>query len=140
MPFHEKTAWIMTVALLLGGAFYVGEVVTVTSRELTLAAPSFRTVGVYTAILVTIAVIGHILIAAVAPREANGAVDERERRIFERAGHWAGVVMGFWILPSLGVYLFTGDGNLLFYMVFASLMVGQIAEYLLQIIFYRTRM
>jgi hypothetical protein len=39
---------------------------------------------------------------------------------------------------SLGLYLFSYDGNLLFYCVFGSLMISQLVEYGLQIVLYRT--
>ena len=39
---------------------------------------------------------------------------------------------------SLGFYLLSRNGDLLFYSVFASLMLGQLMEYVFQIVFYRT--
>lgn len=40
-------------------------------------------------------------------------------------------------LLSLLLYLLTGSGDLLFYTVFASLMLGQLAGYVSQIVLYR---
>jgi hypothetical protein len=85
-----------------------------------------------------LAIVGHIVIAALAPKDADVPVDERERHIFNRAGHYSSNVFGAGILLSLGIYLLSNNGDLLFYAVFASLMAGQIAEYILQILFYRT--
>lgn len=42
------------------------------------------------------------------------------------------------VLVSLGSYLLSGNGDLMFYVVFASLIASHLAEYVLQIIFYRT--
>lgn len=39
---------------------------------------------------------------------------------------------------SLGLYLLSYDGDLLFYCVFASLMISQLVEYGVQIFLYRT--
>jgi len=138
MPFHEKSAWIMSVVLLLGGVFY-GVVVTSLSAELgRLAPPNLPTVVVYTVILTVLAVVGHIVAAITAPKEASAPLDERERRITDRAGHLSSYFLGAGVLLALTVYLFSYDGNVLFYGVFASLMLSQLAEYVLQIFFYRS--
>lgn len=72
------------------------------------------------------------------PRAASVRLDERERIIATRSSQRAGLVFGCGVVLSLGAYLVAYDGNLLFYAVFASLMLGQIAEYALQVVSYRT--
>lgn len=138
MPFHEKSAWIMSVALLLGGIFYVNVVADASAAAGQLAPPVIKSIVVYTVILVAVSIIGHTVIGILSPKEADAALDERERRIVERAGHWSAYLFGFGVVTSLGMYLFTGNGDMLFYAVFASLMLGQFAEYVVQIILYRT--
>ena len=137
MPFHEKSAWIMSAALLVGGILYFGVVLSLSTGFDGLAPPSLPQVVVYTVLLVLIAITGHVVAAALAPREANAAPDERERLIFARAGNLSSHVFAVGVLLSLGLYLFTYDGHLLFYGVFASLMLGQLTEYVLQIWYYR---
>ena len=138
MPFREKSAWIMSIALLVGGFLYFFGVGLVWSESGQLASPVIPLIVAYTCCLIVIAIVGHIVIAALAPKEANAAVDERERQIFLRAGHYSSYVFAVGVLTSLGIYVLTGSGDLLFYTVFASLMVGQLAEYMFQILFYRT--
>lgn len=137
MPFHEKSAWIMTFALLLAGAFYVWTVSTISAELGQLAPPVLPVVVVYTVIITIVATVGHILIAVFSPRDAREATDEREKRIVERMGHVSGYVLGVGIILALGTYLFTYDGNLMFYIVFGSLMLSQLAEYVGQIVLYR---
>jgi len=137
MPFHEKSAWIMSVALLLGGAFYGWTVTTISAELGRLAPPILPAVLVYTVIIVIVATVGHILVAMTSPRDAREAADEREKRIVERMGHLSGYVLGFGIIVALGTYLFTYDGNLMFYIAFGSLMLSQLAEYVGQIVLYR---
>lgn len=72
------------------------------------------------------------------PKEANARPEERERQIFNRAGHYASVVLASGIVLSLGQYLVSDDGYLMFYTAFASLMIAQVMEYAFQILFYRT--
>ncbi|MGI9238704.1 MAG: hypothetical protein ACR2QZ_15000 [Woeseiaceae bacterium] len=138
MPFHEKSAWIMAFLLALLGAAYFYNVIEIWSGTGQLVAPMLPLVVVYTISLVVLAAGGHAVIAVLAPKEANAATDERERLIFDRAGHYSSYVIGAGIVLSLGLYLLLHNGDLLFYMVFASLMMGQIMEYVFQITFYRT--
>jgi len=138
MPFREKSAWIMSSVLLLLGAGYFYGVSAIWTDTGQLAAPMLPLVIVYTVCLIVLAIAGHVAIAIFAPRDANLAADERERMIFDRAGHYSSYVFGAGIILSLGLYLVLRSGDLLFYMVFASLMAGQIMEYVLQIVFYRT--
>jgi hypothetical protein len=137
MAFHERSAWIMSFALLLGGIFYFGVVVRISAEIGHLVPPMLPLVAAYTVILVAVAIAGHIVIALMAPKEANAPLDERERQLTVRAGHHSGVVFGAGVLMSLGLYLFSYNGNLLFYCVFGSLMISQIVEYGLQIVLYR---
>lgn len=137
MPFHEKSAWTMAVTLTIGGILYFWAVASMSADLGKLAPPVLPTVVVYTGIIVVLAIIGHIAIAALSPREANAPADEREKKVVDRAAHLSGYVLGVGAIAALGLYLFTYDGNLMFYVVFASLMASQIAEYFCQIALYR---
>ena len=138
MAFKEKSAWIMSIALLLGGLFYGLHVADLSSALPGFAPPNVPSLVIYTLILIVIAIVGHVAIAILAPKEANAPTDEREQRIFDRAAHWSSYVLGFGVIVSLLYYLVSYDGNGLFYGVFASLMLSQLCEYLLQIWFYRS--
>lgn len=138
MPFREKSAWIMSAALIFGGIFYFRTVLSGSSQSGHLVSPGLPLILSYTGYLVTIAVVGHIVATALAPKDADAPVDERERQIFIRAGHYSSYVVGAGTIMSLGLYVYSNNGDMLFYTVFASLLVGQIVEYLLQILFYRT--
>jgi hypothetical protein len=137
MAFQEKSAWVMSLSLLLGGVFYFGVVSSMSEDIGRLAPPILPVVAVYTAILIIVAVLGHIALAVFSPKDANASLDERERTIFYRAGHIAANVFGFGVLLSLGFYLFSSNGDALFYGIFASLMIGQLAEYAIRILLYR---
>jgi cytochrome b561 len=138
MPFHEKSAWIMLVTLLAGSFMYFFTVVSTWSESGQLASPMIPQILTYTCCLVIIVIAGHIVAAVVAPKDANAPVDEREKKIFTRAGHYSSYAIGVGILLSLGLYLLSNSGDLLFYTVFASLLIGHLVEYLTQILFYRT--
>lgn len=137
MPFQQKSAWIMSVALVLGGLFYFGEVSQMSNEIGQLAPPVLPAVAAYTVLLVVIAVVGHIVIGVISPKEANAPLDERERKIFHWAGNVSSYVLGAGVVSALGHYLFFQNGDVLFYAVFASLMLCQLAEYVIQIVLYR---
>jgi uncharacterized membrane protein len=139
MSFQEKSAWLMSVALFAGGIFYFRAVADASAALGELAPPNLPTLVTYAVILIVIAVVGHIVIAALAPDDANEAPDEREKRANDRAGHLSGYVLGIGVLLALGVYLFTYDGNVMFYVLFGSLMLSQMAEYGIQVLLLRTR-
>lgn len=139
MPFQEKSAWVMSIALFAGAAFYFKAVVEASAALGYLAPPNVPTLVSYAVILIVIAVVGHIVITVLAPDDANEATDERERRANDRAGHLSGYVLGIGVLLALGVYLFTYDGNVMFYVLFGSLMLSQLVEYGLLVLLLRTR-
>jgi hypothetical protein len=138
MAFQEKSAWIMALALLATGIFYFSVVAAMSSAMGSLAPPNLPVLAFYTVLLTILAIIGHVAIAIFAPKDANAPTDERERRIFDRAAHWSGYTFGAGVILSLGLYLIFHDGNLLFYGVFGSLMLSQLAEYVFQIVLYRS--
>ncbi|MBT8094203.1 MAG: hypothetical protein KJP08_05275, partial [Gammaproteobacteria bacterium] len=86
---------------------------------------------------VVLAIIGHIVAVAFAPEDADEATDERERRIIDRSGHLSAYVLGAGVLFALGLYLWSYNGNLMFYALFASLMLSQLFEYVVQIALHR---
>jgi ABC-type transport system involved in multi-copper enzyme maturation permease subunit len=137
MPFREKTAWAMASILIGGAAFYLNMVISA-SRALGQTAPPV--VGFVIAYVVVIVIASGLFMSALAaasPREANAPADEREKIIGDKAGNWSGYVM---VVPALGAlwhYAVNMDGNMLFHLAFLSLMLGQIAEYVFQIVLYR---
>lgn len=138
MSFKEKSAWLMLLALGIATTLYTYSVVIISKEIGELVPPIMPSLIAYTVILVIISVVGHIVLALLSPKEANNSTDERERIIFARAGSAASFVMGFCIVISLGIYLFTYSGHLLFYTVFGSLILSQLFEYVAQIFYFRS--
>lgn len=132
MSFQEKSAWVMLVALVLTGVFYFYTVFAMSEGGV-LASPVIAVLVIFTVIQVVIAVLGHVVIAIASPQEANAKTDERERRILTLSGHWSGMIFGVCVLASLGLYLVTHSGDLLFYTVFGSLVLSSIIEFAMHI-------
>lgn len=136
MPFQEKSAWLMSFALLATGVWYFTTVISM-SRGGQLAPPNVPVLVAYTIILTAVAIAGHIIVALFAIKDAKAKIDERERRIFEKAGHLSSYIFALGVILSLILFVIIRSGNLLFYTVFGSLILRELLMYLLRIYFYR---
>ena len=139
MSFHEKSALIMSVVLSLLASVYFTNVFLL-SENGQLITPSAPSLLVFSIVLIVVAIMAHIVVAAVTPEEAKTSLDERAQRIHERAGHLSAKIFGVGVVLSLMIYLVSFNGSLLFYTVFASLIIGHIVEYLTQLYLYRAVM
>ena len=137
MPFREKSAWMMIAALSLAGAGYAAIVVQLSLTLERLAPPLAPLLVVFTIALIVLATGSHILIAVLAPKDANAPEDERDRAIAARAGARSGYVFAAGVALALGHYLMARDGDVLFYAVFAAWTLAQVSEYAFQIALYR---
>ena len=137
MGFQEKMAWAMMLILIVTGIAYYSLVFQASVALGAVAPPMLPIMIGYVVFLVVLAIIAAILIAATRPSEASTSLDEREQFIQFKGEAWSGRAMGFLVLCALVDFGLNGDGNRLFHLVFATLIVSQIAEYGLQIFFYR---
>jgi hypothetical protein len=138
MSFREKSAWLMFIVLALCVAGYVVIVTAISKAIGHLAPPLLPFLVVFTAVLAALAAGSHIVIALLAPKDAVASADERDRAINARAGNWAGYVFAAGVALSLGSYLITHHGDLLFYGVFGSWVLAQLSEYAFEIALYRS--
>lgn len=135
MAFREKSAWVM--ALVMGGAgFWYLSIVVGAWREIGAAPPAW-TVVPFVILVVIASIAGQVVLAVGDHRNAEQPADERERPIIDRAGHWSGLLLGAGAVTSLLLYMSHGDGNLLFHLVMASLIVAAIAEEVVKIVLMR---
>lgn len=123
----------MLTALLVSGLSYAGAVVNLSADLGELAPPSIPLLIKFTIVLILISIVGHALIAAFRPGETSDRLDEREKRVHDKAGNWSGIVLGIGVIGALVNYLAFGNGDLLFYGVVASLFIAQLAEYVFQL-------
>ena len=137
MSFHEKSAWIMGLMIAAIGVWYT-QTVFQTSLSLGMTAPpNIGLVAVATAMLIIGATVSHIIIAAFNPGESDGTEDERDKQVLRRAGNISGYVLGFGCFAGLWHYFMQRDGDMLFHIVVVSLILSQLAEYILTVIYYR---
>ncbi len=149
MSFYEKSAWIMLVAVSVVALFCAKAAIDLQAVAATLSPEDGRAadhiqivaltpflVGSVVALIAIVAV-GHAIVAALAPKEANANPDEREKQIIVKAGHYSGYVLGFGVVAGLLHFLFNHDGTQLFFIVLASFVISTIFEYAAQIVLFR---
>jgi hypothetical protein len=137
MTFQEKSAWVMILALIVSGAFYALSVYGAAAALETIPPPNGIGMGVAVVIIIAIAIFGHAVAALGNPTEANSPEDERARVIVWRAGNLSGALLGVFSILLIMAYAVVQSGHLLFHALIASLVISQIAEYVLTIWFYR---
>ena len=131
MSFREKSAWTMAAVMLVAGIFYAWQV------SHGPGAPVIGPLIPYVLLLIVLAVAVQIVLAVTSPKEAQTAMDERERLIIWRAGQLSGIVLAVGLVASGAVYVMLPSGNMLFHHILGALIVAQIAEYMLQVYFFR---
>ncbi|MEZ5947274.1 MAG: hypothetical protein R3C13_14090 [Hyphomonas sp.] len=137
MSFREKSAWAMVFILISAGAYYFNKVFAISQALGQTAPPIIGLVIFYVVMVVIASIVIMSIIAGASGKEANAPVDEREKVILDKAGHWSGYVLAIGVFTGMMNFGVTSDGNLLFHICFASLMVSQIAEYGFQILLFR---
>ncbi|MEO9970299.1 MAG: hypothetical protein ABJG15_10860 [Hyphomonadaceae bacterium] len=137
MTFREKLAWVMSLVLILAGAFYAWEVVGHGRALSAVPPPSIKLAVVYIGFVIIGSVIGASSVAAHNTEEADAPADERERIAIDKAGYWSGYVLAAGAVAGVLHYWTHQDGNVMFHLVVAALMLSQIAEYAYQIILFR---
>lgn len=137
MSFREQSAWAMGLILTVAGLFYFGKVYALSQAIGATAPPIIGFVVAYVVLIVIASIVVMSPLAAAQPQAANAPADEREQVILDRAGNWSGYVLAFGVATGLFHFWAQRDGNMLFHIAFASLMLSQISEYLFQIVLYR---
>jgi hypothetical protein len=127
----------MIFILFSAGAYYFNKIIGISHALGETAPPIISLVISYVILIVIASIIIMAAIAGTSGREANQPADERDRLIIDKAGHWSGYILAAGALAGIFNYSVLHDGNLLFHIVFASLMLSQIGEYVFQIILYR---
>ncbi|MFN3857260.1 MAG: hypothetical protein ACK4RV_05870 [Caulobacter sp.] len=138
MSFREKSAWVMALLMAGTGLVYAWLVARISSAMGETAPPLAAAVPYVLAVVVG-AIVLQTGLALLSPREASAPADERERGIIDRAGHWSGVVLAAGLAVALAHFLIVGDGRMLFHLALGAMIVGQVAEHVLEIALFRRR-
>lgn len=135
MSFREVSAWVMAALMTATGLYYLSTYQT--AAKALGASPPMQAFIPYAIVVVIASIIVQAALASFAPKSAERTPDERERPALWRAGHWAGLLQAGLCICALLYTIHTGDLALLFHLIVGGLILAQIAEYGLQIVFLR---
>ncbi|MEP2736040.1 MAG: hypothetical protein ABJP34_07050 [Erythrobacter sp.] len=132
MPFLEKSAWVMGLLLTFTGGLFLKLVVSDGVPAAFAAIPFvlFTIVG---------SIVLQVTLVAINLKEAGNSTDEREAAILYRAGYFSSYCLAAGVLLGLGQFVFSQDGNRMFFIVMLSLILAQMADYAIQIFLFRKR-
>lgn len=135
MTFHEKSAWITLVAIVLfGGAYFLHVPWTLT--------PEFNPVlwkgFVYCLVaFLVLEVVGHLVLALRSPREAQAPRDEREQLINLKAIRLAAYVYVVGSFAAVFTLHHGANGLAIGNLVLLAFVVAQIVNYTARIVYHR---
>jgi len=139
MSFREKSAWIMLITLALMSLLWAMHFPWGTGFTL---APDPNPSVFYALVLATISfvvlvVVAHIVVAVLAPRDANARADEREQLIGLRAARLGAYVYAALSMSSVFlIHLGANEIGLAYFLV-VSLIVAEIVNCVARIIYHR---
>lgn len=136
MSFREISAWVMAAVMIATGIYYLSAYIPA-SAALGGVPPPFSAFMPYAVFAVTASIVVQVVLAVVEPKDAERTPDERERPLLWRAGHWAGLVQGGLCIGALQYVVHNNNLAILFHLIVGSLILSQILEYALQILFLR---
>lgn len=131
MSFREKSAWVMGAIMLATGVWYA---------QLVAAAPQGPVVGPlvpYVLAVIVLSIVAQTILAIASPREADAPADERERAAIDRAGNLSGIVLGFGVVTAIIMHIGGWTPTMLVHAIVGALILSTIAEYALQIFYFR---
>ncbi len=137
MTFKEKSAWVMSLALLVSGAFYMLSVISRIENTFIVPPPNGIGIWVGTIIIVAIAIFGHAVAALGNPANADEPEDERDRVIAQRTGAQSGFILGALSMINLAIYAVLQYGHVFFHGQVMALVISQFTQYMLIIFSYR---
>ncbi|MEL6360476.1 MAG: hypothetical protein AAFR21_05280 [Pseudomonadota bacterium] len=138
MTFNEKMAWVMVGALLSASAVFFFILLNVSTSLETVPMPVVL-IGlvIFVAIIVIIATVGATIAALSNVEDANSAKDERDIIFALKASHAGSVVTGLSLLATCSIYFMGARASDMLLGIIAALILGQLAEYMAQIFYYR---
>lgn len=142
MSFHEKSNALMLGAMVLVYGVYFMVVLglpALNGIDIDVNARLVMSNGLMLAsvvVLVVMAIVGHILIAVLAPKDADKH-DERDKLIEMRGDQRGGFVMAFGALCGMGLAMLAMPHFWIVNVILAGLVLGEIVKAVSKIVDYR---
>ena|SRR5665213_2765804 len=137
MSFREKSAWISLLAYLGIYGFYFAKVGSALMRGDADGTPFFALFAQSVVLFVLVIIIGTVIAAVMAPKDAQAPEDERERLITLKANSASGYVLATGVVLAIGVIFYGVKDFLVINLLFFTLVVSEIYKNVMQIVLYR---
>ncbi len=142
MSFHEKSNALMLAAMVLVYGVYFALVLgqpLMTGAQINTETGLLMSNGLMlgsVVALVAIAIAGHVLIAVLAPKEADKH-DERDKLIEMRGNQRGGFVMAFCAVCAMGLAMIAAAHFWIVNLILAGLVLGEIVKAVSKLVDYR---
>lgn len=137
MSFEEKSTVAMLIAFVLVYGWYFLGMYSFTQAmpvaDIDYEGRMLTMVGV----LIGLIIVGHIVIAAVNPADADETSDERDRLIGWRADARSSWVLVIGVLAAMGLVMMGAEGFWIAHLLLAALVLTEIASGVMKLIDYR---
>lgn len=137
MSFREKSAWISLLAYLGIYGFYFMNVAAALARGDADGAQFLGLFGQSVVLFVLMIIVGTVIAAVTAPKDAQAPEDEREKLIALRANSASGYVLASGVVLTIGVIFFGVKDFLVINLLFFALVISEIFKIVMQIALYR---
>ena len=137
MSFREKAAWISLLAYLGIYGFYFTQVGSALIRGDADGTPFFGLFVRAVVLFVVVIIIGTVVAAVTAPKDANAPADEREKLVALKANSASGYVLATGVVLTIGVILYGAKDFLVINLLFFSLVVSEVYKIATQLFLYR---
>ncbi len=140
MSFREKSAWISLLTIVVVAVLFLLELRPWTLTLTLTPSPSGFLFQVLLAAIVTfavIAIVAHVVVAVLAPRDARAQSDERERLIALKATRLSSFVYAVLSLGSIALIYYGANQVALGYAVLFSFVLAEAVNYSARIVYFR---
>jgi hypothetical protein len=137
MSFREKSAWISLLTIVVVSILFLLELPYPWTLTPTPSGFLFRVLLAAIATFVVIAIVAHVVVAALAPRDARAQGDERERLIALRATRLSGFVYAVLSLGSIALIHLGANQFALGYAVLFSFVLAEAVNCIARIVYFR---
>lgn len=133
MSFQERSAWAMLIIISYAFYGFANTVYAMSVAANEVVTPAWPMFARFIVTIIVLSIISHIILAVIQPKSADKNPDERERVIALFSSHVSGIVLAIGLIIGMFHYVEHLNGNILFYSAFASIVLSQIAEYIVLI-------
>jgi len=137
MSFREKSAWISLLAYLGIYGFYFANVGSALMSGDPNGPQFLGFFGQSVVLFVLVIIVGTVIVAVLAPKDASAPEDEREKLITLKANSASGYVLATGVVLTIGVIFYGAKDFLVINLMFLSLVLSEVYKNLNQIVLYR---